>query len=95
MADLTTEFILEEMGRVVGSRYDAADTLRSVAEAGSWGGFPQNVTCEEIGRALHRICLNAPEEDPLLSIVKGYRSVEKERQLRRDSSHLHKTEPVR
>lgn len=54
------------------SRYEAAEILRKVADDGEHGLFPSDVTCEELGRALHRICINSPEEHPLEAILLGW-----------------------
>lgn len=44
------------------SRTDAAAVLANVAEATQHGGFPQNVTPFELGRAVHRTVMNARME---------------------------------
>lgn len=61
------------MSHSIGSRHEAAAILQRVAEAGSWGGFPSDVTCDQIGEALERICLNAPIQNPLTRVLKGWR----------------------
>ena len=73
------EFVLEGMRSAISSRNLAAKVLQEVAKHGSYGGFPDNVTCEKIGRALFRICMNSPEQDPLMEIIKGYRLAEAEK----------------
>jgi len=70
--------VVRSMQESIGSRHVAADVLRKVAELGSSGNFPSDVTCEQLGRALFRIAMNAPDEDPLLSILNGYRAAERE-----------------
>lgn len=67
------------MQRSITSRHEAADILRKVAEYGESGNFPSDVTCEELGRALFRIMMNAPEEEPFPALVKGYHVAEAER----------------
>ena len=76
------ETLVGRMARSIASRHEAADVLRKVAESGSAGHFPDDVTCEELGQALFRIMMNAPDDDPLTSILKGYRAAELERQER-------------
>lgn len=46
------------------SRYWAAEVLYKFAEAGRAGLFPTDVTWQDLGRALHRICINRPVENP-------------------------------
>ncbi len=69
---------LAGMRQSISSRHQAAEILHSVAESGSAGCFPSDVTCEELGRALFRIVMNAPDQDPLLSLLQGYRAAEHE-----------------
>lgn len=71
--DATVIGVLGGMSRSIGSRHEAAAILQKVAEAGSWGGFPSDVTCDQIGEALERICLNAPIHNPLTRVLKGWR----------------------
>src|SRR6185437_16260786 len=59
-------------GRTMG-RETAARMLEKVADDGSCGCWPPDVTAEQLGHALYRIAMNAPEEDPLRSILKGWR----------------------
>ena len=66
-------------GMLFTSRYWAAEVLRRVAQLGEVGHFPDDVTLEDLGRALHRICINAPEEDPLIALLRGWRIRERER----------------
>jgi len=63
------------MSQSIGSRHEAAAILQKVAESGKWGGFPSDVTCDQIGEALERICLNAPIPNPLTRVLKGWRKV--------------------
>lgn len=44
------------------SRTDAAAVLAKVAETTEYGGFPEEVTPFELGRAVHRTVMNAREE---------------------------------
>ena len=74
--------VLTAISQSIVSRHQAADLLKKVADCGSWGGFPQDVTCEEIGRALERICINSPEQDPLMEVLKGWREAERKRNAR-------------
>lgn len=43
------------------SRYEAARILRKVADWGEHGLFPNDVTAEDLGLALRRLCANSPE----------------------------------
>lgn len=61
------------------SREAAANILHKLADAGSYGSFPEDVTCEDIGRALERICINCHEEDPMLKVFEAWRSAERDR----------------
>jgi len=74
----TGNFLVQKMGRVIVSRHEAADILRKVAEMGSAGSFSNDVTCEQLGRALNRIYGNSSEENPLAEIVRGYVAAESE-----------------
>jgi hypothetical protein len=71
--------MLKEFVASIESRGAAAAMLREVADCGEFGGFPKSVTCEQIGEALQRICINSSEEDPLSAIVRGYRARERAR----------------
>jgi hypothetical protein len=71
--DATVAGVLVAMSNSIGSRHQAAEILQKVAEAGSWGGFPSDVTCDQVGEALERICLNAPIPNPLTRVLKGWR----------------------
>lgn len=73
----TIEGVVQAMGAMIASRHRAADCLQRVTDLGRAGCFPHDVTCEELGRALFRIAMNAPEEDPLLSILAGWRMAER------------------
>jgi len=66
--------IITAISGSINSRHRAAEVLTKVAEAGSWGGFPSisDVTCEQLGQALERICINAPGENPLEEILTGW-----------------------
>lgn len=70
------ERVVESMKRSIDSRHEAADVLRKVAELGQAGCFPSDVTSEELGQALFRIMMNAPEENPFVELVKGYHAAE-------------------
>lgn len=70
------------MSQTIGSRHHAAEVLQKVAEHGSWGGFPNDVSCDQIGEALERICLNAPIPNPLTRVLKGWRKAAKRRARR-------------
>lgn len=74
--DPTVKMVLDGMRQTIGSRHAAAEILQKVAEAGSWGGFPSDVTCEQLGRALFRIVMNSPEEQAFLELLKGWRAAE-------------------
>lgn len=56
----------------------AAEILRKVANSGECGMFPDDVTCEQLGRALLTIMVKAREGDALVALIKGYRSAEAE-----------------
>ena len=79
----STEVVVQGLCSMVGSRHEAADVLRKVADAASWGGFPSDVTCEQVGQALERICLNAPVANPLTRVLRGWRKATR----RRDRAH--------
>lgn len=79
MAQSDFENAVEGMREMVGSRHVAAEILRKVAEAGSYGGFPADVTCEQLGQALERICLNSQEDDPMFKVFQSWRQAELER----------------
>ena len=70
------EFMVGAMGRSIVSRHQAEEILHKVADAGSYGGFPEDVTCEDLGKALFRVMINAPGKDPLLDLLKGFREAE-------------------
>ena len=78
--------VLEAVSSAINSRHAAAEILQKVAEAGSYGSFPDDVTCEEIGRALFRIAMNSPSKDPLMDILNGYRLAEIERRRSEEQS---------
>jgi len=80
--------VIQGMCNVISSRHQAADILHRVAEEGSAGCFPSDVTSEELGRALFRIVMNAPDQDPLLALLKGYRAAEHEFLERCAGHHL-------
>lgn len=82
MGQTNVEYAVQGMREMIGSRHAAAEILKKVAEAGSWGGFPDDVTCEQLGKALERICLNCPEEDPLSKVFQSWRQTERERERR-------------
>ena len=75
----TVESILGAMGDSISTRHIAAKVIAKVAEAGSAGHFPEDVTCEQLGEALERIMVNAPGDDPLTDLIRGYRDAEKRR----------------
>ena len=75
----TSTLILNKLCTAIGSRHAASEILQKVSEAGSWGGYPHEVTGEEIGRALFRICLNSREDNPLAGIISGWRTAQSER----------------
>jgi len=80
----TVQTVVQGMREMIGSRHEAADILRKVAEAGSYGSFPSDVTCEQLGAALERICLNSQEEDPMSKVFQAWRQAElaRDRRLR-------------
>jgi len=78
----TEEFVARGMFEMMGSRHQATNILRRVAEAGSYGSFPDEVTCEQLGRALERICVNCKEEDPMFKVFQSWRQAELERDRR-------------
>lgn len=82
----TLESTLSLLTEPICSRLAASEVLRKVAEAGSWGGFPQDVTCEELGRALERICLNAPHENSLWRVFRGWHKAARFRHRRDERS---------
>lgn len=61
------------------SRTAAYAILNEVAAAGSWGGFPTHVTCEQIGEALELICLKAPVPNPLTRVLRGWQKAARRR----------------
>ena len=84
----TASEIVTALASSVGSRHQAAEILKKVAEAGSWGGFPNvsDVTCEQLGEALERICLNAPGENPLEQVLMGWCKAASARKARMQES---------
>ena len=78
----TVAGVLVNMSQSIGSRHEAAAILQKVADAGSYGGFPSDVTCDQIGEALERICLNAPIRNPLTRVLKGWRKADHRRARR-------------
>jgi hypothetical protein len=72
----------------IGGRHHAAEILRKVADAGSWGGFPPDVTCDQLGQALEHICANAPFHDPLALVVKGWQKAAELRASRLTQVHI-------
>ncbi|MBI4262725.1 hypothetical protein HY624_04345 [Candidatus Uhrbacteria bacterium] len=66
---------------MISSRHEAADVLQRVAEKGQWGCWPDDVTCEQVGRALFRIAMNAHEENALAGILRGWVAAKRERGL--------------
>lgn len=69
---VTESEVITALAGCVGSRHGAAEILTKVAEAGRCGCFPADVTCEELGQALERICLNAPDSNPFELVVRGW-----------------------
>ena len=65
----TVAFVLESMGSSIGSRHQAADVLRKVAEDGQFGCYPQDVSPEELGQALWRIFMNCNAENAVPRLV--------------------------
>lgn len=57
---------------------DSSKILRRVAGYGEAGCFPGDVSCEQLGRALFRVAMNAQEEDPFIGIIAGWRAAERE-----------------
>ena len=82
MAQSEPENVVQGMqGGIIG-RNHAAHILNKVAEAGDYGGFPEDVTCEQIGRALERIFVNCHEEDPMFRVFNAWRQAELQRDRR-------------
>jgi hypothetical protein len=74
--------ILDLATEGVPNRATAAKVLRTVAQAGSYGSWPSEVTSAELGAALYRLAMNAPEENPLEAILNGWnRGVESSRRF--------------
>lgn len=76
--DPMVDVVLQAMGNSIASRHQAAEVLERVAEYGSAGCFPSDVTCEQLGRAIFRIAMNAPDDDPLMSFLSGWRAAERD-----------------
>jgi hypothetical protein len=76
--DMTLGQVLGMFKASIASRHEAADLLERVAEYGRAGCFPADVACEQLGRALFRIVMNAQEEDPFIGILNGWRAAERE-----------------
>lgn len=76
--DPAVEMVLQAMGNTIASRHQAAEVLERVAKDGSAGCFPSDVTCDQLGRALFRIAMNAPDEDPLMGVLSGWRAAERD-----------------
>ena len=54
------------------SRTYAATVLYEVADLGSSGNFPREVTGQDIGLSLFRVVSNSAERDPLAGIAIGW-----------------------
>ena len=76
--DPLVDVVVQAMSNTIASRHQAAEVLRCVAEDGSAGCFPSDVTCEQLGRAIFRIAMNAPDDDPLVSLLSGWRAAERD-----------------
>lgn len=74
--DLTRNAVDQMFENAIVSRHLAAEVLMRVAVDGAYGSFPPDVTCEQLGEALHRLCLNSTESNPLEGIVRGWRGCE-------------------
>ena len=89
MAQSDEKTVVQGMQGMIGSRHQAANILRKVAEAGSCGDFPDDVACEQLGRALERICINCHEKDPMFKVFQAWRQAELERYRAIDGIMLH------
>lgn len=65
----TVAFVLDGMRSSIGSRHQAADILRKVAEDGQFGCYPQDVSPEELGQALYRVFMNCNAENAVPRLV--------------------------
>ena len=79
---------------VVVDRHNAAEILTKVAVAGKAGCFPADVTCEKLGEALERICLNASGQNPLEQILTGWCNASVARKLRAQETAWSKLKPL-
>ncbi len=82
LMNTTSQSIVAMLSAPIASRYHASEVLQKVAAAGSWGGFPDDVTCDELGQALERICLNAPVPNPLTRVLRGWQKAARRRRRR-------------
>jgi hypothetical protein len=65
------EKLSEIMGDSISSRHKAAEILKKLSSYGYFGSFPSDLTMEEIGWAIGRICHNSPEEEPYRRLMEG------------------------
>ena len=72
------DVIAEVFGRMIMSRHEAADTLRTVADEGQYGLFPHDVSCEAFARAVFRLVINAHEERPADAFIAAFLAVQRE-----------------
>lgn len=50
----------------------AASLLAKLGDLAAGGGYPEDITPQEIGKALYRVLSNAPDRDPLSGVLDGY-----------------------
>jgi hypothetical protein len=73
-----TDTVVNAMMSSISSRNEAAELLHLVAELGSSGNFPGDVSGELLGRAIFRIAMNSPEPDAVIKIITGLLDAHKE-----------------
>jgi hypothetical protein len=68
----TISGLTQALANTIDSRHAAAEVLMRVAEEGSSGHYPSEVSGEMLGAALWRVVLNSHEADALGSILRGW-----------------------
>lgn len=65
--------LLEVTGNSMDERKKAAEILQDLASRGSYGSFPPELSMQEVGWALARICgINSNDANPLDELLKGW-----------------------
>jgi hypothetical protein len=70
--------ILKLMEDSITTRNRAGEILHKLASHGSYGGFPKDVTMEEVGWAIARTCINSPEPSAFREFMRGVKRYRRE-----------------